>query len=204
MPADLGPQLDTPLLQNFGSTESYLYCLRPKYSLTAQGIEAALREFSLNGDLTAFGQIQGLYVRSSGSYHQLLWMQTEGAVRFDRAFDLTVDAPGRDVPTLPRPPGRRTLSVALDEAPVLNSYAVAGDHEGALTAYREQLLAQGISVLSPPTPGGTKSRSLVARTERETFLILLHVHESQSAADPTRASAPSRRKAELSITRLLP
>jgi hypothetical protein len=189
------PIMAAPALEGRGETESYAYCIRPQSALTAQGIKETLHRFSTTHDFGALGQFQGMYVRSSGDQHQILVMQLVGELKVEEAFDPNHDVPGQDMGSLPRPSGRRRFSVSHNDAPLINTYQIDGTPETALATYRDQLLHRGISVLTPAGPVSSPTRSLVARTASDTFLVLLHPGKASSFADS--------RPAALSITRLI-
>ena len=208
---DVEPALvPTPMLKSRGKTESYIYCIRPKRHLSAAGIETMAREFSDSRDLSAIGQMGGLYVRSSGQRHQILMIEMPGRFLVDRAFPKQGDVSGLDSAELPRPEGRRTLSVAFEGRPVQNAYSVEGDRRSVLDQYAQKLREEKLSLLTPPAPDGRGAFSLVARTQRDTFLVIAHAGDRFSRyqdetsifnGEPQKGSA--RGHTTLSITRLI-
>lgn len=195
------PLFDAPLIEARGEKESYLYCLRPKRPINAEGIQAALMEFSDDQDLSAVGQFQGLYLRSDGDRHQLLIMQTDGPALLKQAFSSQKDAPGADMDQLPRPSGRRNLSLLYNDQPHFNSYVMQQSSNEALALYTEQLRANGVSLLSPSRSLSAKKKSLIARTANDTYLIIAHeprIRESTSSSSP-----PPVPGSLLSVTRLV-
>lgn len=195
------PLFDAPLIEARGEKESYLYCLRPKRPINAEGIHAALMEFSDDQDLSAIGQFQGLYLRSDGERHQLLIMQTEGPALLKQAFSPQKDAPGADMDQLPRPSGRRNLSLLYNDQPHFNSYVMPQSSNEALALYTEQLHANGVSLLSPSSSPSASKRSLIARTANDTYLIIAHeprIRESTLSSSPQHAPGSL-----ISITRLV-
>ncbi len=194
------PLFASPSLQKRGEKESYFYCLRPRRPLTPEGIESSVAAFGATRNLYDLGQIEGIYLRTSGDRHRMLLIQSQQHAQLDRAFPRKGDAPGSDHPELPRPKGRRSLSCTLGQHPVLNIYEVARDEDQkgppsnvlettrALVSYKEQLVAQGLHVITPTRQGHASDRTLIARTASNTYLVVAH---------------PSQRGAILSITRLV-
>lgn len=134
-----------PLLLGQNAQERFGYCVRPHEPLDAAGLTALLRAFERTGDVSSLGQFFGVYVRSHHKHRRMLTFETEGAFYPDRAFRAEGDVPGRDLPQLPRPRGRRTLSVELDRRPLITAYASAKPH-AALSAYARQLEEAGLVV----------------------------------------------------------
>lgn len=205
--SDQVPLFSAPLIEARGAKESYLYCLRPNRPTNAEGISAALSEFSSDQDLTALGRFQGIYLRSEGDHHQLLIMETQGPALLKRAFERHQDAPGSDMEELPRPAGRRSLSLLYSDKPHFNYYVMDESSEEVLAHYAEQLRASGISLLSPSSHA-SKRKSLIARTERDTFLIVVHKRNSRDHHSNDRLSSSASEKGPnlgsvLSITRVV-
>ncbi len=191
--------MSAPMIERRGPLESYIYCIQPRRRLDLSGIEATVKSYSTSGDLDDVGRFQGVYVRSNGSSHRLLVLQSEGAIHFTRAFPRKNDAPGRDAPALPRPPGRRTFSIGLDDRPLMNIYELTDHHttpsqrSGILDDYAAQLRSAGINVIFNDGPEGGLKGSLVARTSKETYLVFQH-HIDQEG---------SHFRPSLSVTRLV-
>lgn len=142
---------------------------------------ARLRAFASSADLHDVGDLRYAFVeRTRGSTHVVTFW-TEGSFRFREAFPREGDAPGRDVPNLPRPPGSRRIFSAWEETEpqtmTIYSSATGGKME-LKRFYERELPTRGWRVLEPdesrsPRPRGVDGLVLEAELgDASVFLVL--------------------------------
>ena len=149
---------------------------------------ARLRAFAVSYDVSAIGALRFVWAQRAGRTTSYIAVWTEGRLPLRAMFPERGDAPGRDVPEVPRPRGaRRVLSAfQAQREPLLVSYVAAESPARLAAGYREQLLGLGFEVhqvhsdardtqyfllrrgtmltaaIVGATPGGTASISLFA------------------------------------------
>lgn len=148
-----------PLLLGQNERERFGYCIKPHHALDLEGLTTLLQAFERSGDVSALGQFLGVYLRSHENHRRMLIFESEGAFYPDRAFPSEGDVPGRDHPLLPRPTGRRTLSVELDHQPVITAYESSAPRT-TIQDYGRKLEKDGFSVDALTAPShSTRSKS---------------------------------------------
>jgi len=151
-----------------GNTEGVLACIDTERPLGPVELARRLEQFAKTGDLSAVGQLRYVLARNDGSVTSLLILWTDGSVPLLQMFPRSGDAPGRDVPDVPRPrDSDRLLSAADQTAPYTITVYRSRQASGALTLewYTKALKERGWLVV------GAKVGSLVARRGARTLLI---------------------------------
>lgn len=164
--------------------DQYAFCLKPRRELSRQGMAEMAREFLETGDLSALGQYQGVFVRSSQDGVALLALKNHGSLVLGDLFPRYRDVAGADIAELPRPRGQRTFSVLHNQRPALTAYRTEKTTEQALDDFEQQTRAAGLVVLRPPTNTGKTAQTLFVRTPSESFLIT----SSASSGDGEKGS----------------
>lgn len=124
-------------------------CLDPMgRELSPAAVLGALERFLETGDLAAVGELRLVFARRGESRTAFLAIWTEGPTALLDAFPATGDAPGRDVPGVPRPPrSRRILSAYEAETdPELAIYESDATAEATAEHYRDAMKALGYAL----------------------------------------------------------
>lgn len=110
---------------------------------------AQLRALARHLDLTQLGELQVMRAEQAGSALHVVGVRSGGPLPLLDMFPRHGDAPGVDLPHVPRPPGaRRLLSVyESGRAPSLAVYERPGSPATLLAAEAGQLRAQGFSAV---------------------------------------------------------
>lgn len=177
---ELGLSPELPLMRSFivesgNENERSAYCLRPAQELSVAGLINLVNLFTQSADLNQFGTWQGLYARREGDQHggdriALLSIETQGELRPDLLFPSNSDAPGADFSELPRPKGRRLLSLNYGDSPRLNTYAVETALGESLTHYGRKAVAAGLRV-ERPAENDTEGNALFIRTQEQSYIV---------------------------------
>jgi hypothetical protein len=121
-----------------------------------------LEQLAQDGDLNRLGPVRMARVeaRAQGSF--FIVAASDGALPLPLMFPETGDAPGLDLPFVPRPPdARRVLSVwQLGRAPRINVYETSRALADVWPAYLRSLSSLGFSTLSDSHDGGMRAALL--------------------------------------------
>jgi hypothetical protein len=142
--------LDATLHEN-GDHDGYVACLDLGPSAPHAGeLIDRLRAFVISGDVARVGDLRFVWARRDAELTHYVALWTEGSLPLRTAFPERADAPGVEVPHIPRPePSQRVLSAWQQaQAPLLVSYRAQGSAHELAGRYREQLVTQGFTVRS--------------------------------------------------------
>ncbi len=142
------PALDGVLRGQHGGA-GYVACLDlGGVTLAPRDLIGRLRALRASGDLRALGQLRFAWARREGAATAYVAVWSEGSLPLRAMFPARGDAPGRDLPGVPRPAGaRRVLSAWQQErAPMLVGYRAALPAAQLMARYRVALEAQGFHV----------------------------------------------------------
>lgn len=123
-----------------------------------------VHRFLRSGDVSDIGYVRYVRAEQDGADVFLVMFWNDGPFNIRRMFPTSGDAPGVDIPGLPRPPkSRRVLSAWEEgEGPALNLYEVEGMSADASDRhYRATLAEQGWHALNPESSGTRKTRGLM-------------------------------------------
>lgn len=166
----LGPEgsvLPIPIWQVQSKSEAFVACVTPAAPLTLSGLRRMSGRFQASSDLAAWGSFGFAHAVRTSDRTSVLVASTGQTLDLPRMFPASGDAPGSDLPLLPRPAGRRTLSVSLDESPMLAAYATQRPPLAAISSYAEQLEMAGFAVKRQDDQKG----ALIARGSGITALV---------------------------------
>lgn len=169
------PLIKRLIFESGNEQEHSAYCLRPAHEMSLAGLEQMSRAFIESGDLSRLGTWQGLYARREGNEKDgyqvaLLSIEARGQLNPHTLFPSDKDAPGADFENLPRPPGRRVLSLSHDGTPHLNTYALGTSALESIHAYEKSARRSGLRV-EHPAEGGTPGRALFIRSPHQSYLV---------------------------------
>lgn len=107
-----------------------------------------VRAFLATGNLAEVGDLRFIWARRSGKTTSYVAVFTEGPVPLLSMFPAHADAPGLDLPELPRPThSQRLLSTwQEDQAPMLVSYRIAAPLATAEADFRALLVQHGYAI----------------------------------------------------------
>jgi hypothetical protein len=151
-----------------GQTEGVLACIDTGRPLSVGELMRRLDAFVKTGDLSAFGQLRYVMARRDGSATSLLVLWTDGSMPLLKMFPQTGDAPGHDVPGVPRPGGsQRLLSTSYQGLPytVTVYRSPKGGTSSLVEWYAKTLGKDGWRVVP------AKDGALVARRGKRTLVI---------------------------------
>lgn len=141
--------VQVPVFFAESESEAQVFCLRPARELSLRGAQDLMDAFESTGDLSRIGRIQGAYLRRGQRGHSLLTVESKGPVVLSKMFPSSGDAPGDDFSELPRPAGKRLLSLSRDGSPALAVYESAAARGAALDEYQQVLQDRGLYVRRP-------------------------------------------------------
>jgi len=95
--------------------QGVLACIETDRALTVAELARRLRDFERTGNLASVGKLRYVLARREAGVTSLLVLWTDGDAPLLRMFPESGDAPGRDVPDVPRPVGSRRLLSAADQ-----------------------------------------------------------------------------------------
>jgi hypothetical protein len=127
----------------------YLACLDlATDQLETSELIARLQAFAESGDVAKVGDLRFVWARRAREQTSYVALWSEGPLPLPVAFPEAGDAPGVDLPSLPRPERSvRVLSAwQRDAAPSLVSYRSEATLDELETSYRRQLSSLGLSV----------------------------------------------------------
>lgn len=154
--------------RNVGKDLGLLACIETGRRLGVAELTRRLEQFVKTGDLSSIGQLRYVLARRGGDVTSLLVLWTDGSVPLSKMFPKTGDAPGRDVPDVPRPrDSDRLLSATNQAVPYgITVYRVRATHETSIQDwYSKTLNEQGWRVVA------RKGGSLVARRGERVILV---------------------------------
>lgn len=126
------------------------------------------RSFLSTGDLAAFGELRYFLVQPNeqgGSTVLAAW--TQGSAKLLQMFPEHGDAPGGDLPNIPRPvEAQRQLSAGVPGKGHLVSYSLGLSIDSALDRYRTQLIRTGWTIRKVDAP-----HSVLALSGRRAVLV---------------------------------
>jgi hypothetical protein len=130
----------------------YVACIQqPGHRPDIQTLQARLAAFNKSGDLSELGRFHYVYATDLGQERRVVAVWTQGPFRPYALFPADGDAPGEEIPGIPRPPsGRRSLSAGeLGTPQTLNIYIECEQSAEELAGfYREQLVRNQWTLLS--------------------------------------------------------
>ena len=132
-----------------------LACIDTQRPLGVSELTARLQEFVTTGNLSAIGSLRYVLARREKSVTSLLVLWTEGDAPLLQMFPKTGDAPGYDVPGIPRPDhASRVFSANEDDAPYsLTTYqSLATSPASAIEWYKSQLQQRGWRITGSQQP----------------------------------------------------
>jgi len=91
-----------------------LTCIDTERSLSVFELSERLQRFVKSGDLSDLGKLRYVLARRDGAVTSLLVLWTDGSAQILKMFPKVGDAPGRDVPDVPRPENADRLLSASD------------------------------------------------------------------------------------------
>jgi hypothetical protein len=131
-----------------GETSALAGCLvGPGLATSTDALMAQLRALSSDLDLSRLGELRVLRAeRARGSLH-VVSVRSSGPLPLARMFPRRGDAPGNDLPRVPRPPDARRLLSAYEggRAPALAIYTRPGGLEELLRAEADALAEVGFA-----------------------------------------------------------
>lgn len=142
-------------------------------------ILARVEDFVATGDLSRVGGLRYVYAEQTETGTHFVTFASTGELPVMAMFPAEGDAPGADVPGVPRPPGSRRLLSATDtQAPVSMTMFVRSDLDvdGMERFYRESLTDSGFSLLEDeenPFVSRDGATALVAERDDTTYVIVL-------------------------------
>lgn len=126
------------------SGQGVLACIDTGRPLALKELTERLGTLTKTGDLSALGHLRYVLAKREGEVTSLLVLWTDGSAPVLRMFPKTGDAPGRDVPDVPRPEkARRLLSAADLGAPYSITVYRSSSSPEALQRWYVEALAKG-------------------------------------------------------------
>jgi hypothetical protein len=136
-------------------------------TVDASTLTERAQAFLKDGDLAAFGELRYFLVFPARTGSTFLTAWTRGRTPLLSLFPEQGDAPGEDLPGIPRPADtQRQLSAGVPGKGRLTSYGTAHSLNVALERYQAQLLQAGWNVRKIDAPD-----SLLARLGERTVLV---------------------------------
>lgn len=176
------PGMFEGMYRHEGNHDGVLACIDTGGPLGVTELARRLQKFVATGNLADVGKLRYVLARRQGSVTSVLVIWTENNAHLLQMFPKSGDAPGHDVPDVPRPEGAERLLSATDlAAPYgITVYRAIGRSPDALRDwYRARLTERGWIIAKP-----TKSGTLVAHRGSRTLVV----HVALSAAGLTLAT----------------
>lgn len=158
------------VIQATDRKEQALYCFKPAHPLSLRGIAVMARTFKDSRDLNDLGTWKGVYAKAGDNSVSFLTLEAQGSFRPELMFPKTGDVPGEEFKELPRPPGRRTLSIAHNENTALNTYLSPLSLVDSLSDYETQLKNSGLRS-ERPAQTGTPGNVLFLRSHSVSYVV---------------------------------
>lgn len=137
---------EPPVFMQQMEGEGVAFCMKPREALSLDLFASFARASDTPFDLTRLGVYQSLFVRSGKDTITALSVEILDGFVPERMFPVDGDVPGRDFADLPRPPGKRVLSISLHDAPVLNTYQTRSTLSETLADLRARLGASSVAL----------------------------------------------------------
>jgi hypothetical protein len=166
-----GPAHATPIVRSQSALEGVLGCF---VAADDTSLIDRLLAFGETGDLTTLGELRATWVMASGDERRYVLIAARDTLALSQMFPSTGDAPGVDVPSLPRPPeARRVLSTfQRGEAPMLVAYRSTLEAAALERRYLELLETADRHVEHAPTRSGEETALLVRDPESAQLVLL--------------------------------
>jgi hypothetical protein len=141
-----------------------------------------LRAFVASGDLACVGDLRFVWARRDGPETSYVALWSEGPLAIRSAFPAQGDAPGADLPELPRPAHSVRILSAWQEqqAPMLAGYQSPGSASALSARYWQQLVAAGF-VLRPLPSSAECARCLQIESGRSAAIAVFSEDEGRGA-----------------------
>jgi hypothetical protein len=149
--------------------QGVLACIDTERPLTVVELVRRLQDFGRTGNLASVGALRYVLARREADVTSLLVLWTAGDAPLLRMFPESGDAPGREVPDMPRPVGSRRLLSAVDQTSpyAITVYRSEGSSPISVrTWYERELQSQGWRVSRTK-----EENALVVRRAGRTILI---------------------------------
>jgi hypothetical protein len=167
-----GPAHTTPIVRSQSALEGVLGCF-----VTADDASLANRlvTFAETGDLATLGELRATWVMNGDDERRYVLIAARDTVALSRMFPRKGDAPGVDVPGLPRPPeATRVLSsFQHGEAPMLVAYRSTLEVNALERLYIGSLETATRHVERAPRRDGPDETALFVRDLDRAHLVLL-------------------------------
>ncbi len=158
---------DSNALRRATHEHGYLVCFEPRSGALSLGIASdRARAFLEDFDAAHFGTLHFVLVEHQARETLVVHVSSDGPLPLLAAFQNQHDAPGRDLPGVPRPAGSRRALSAWDEdhAQALEIYrAPATGTQALVGSYRAALERAGFRVLVPHREGSAGPTLMLAR-----------------------------------------
>lgn len=188
--------LEVPLQKDSASI-----CFVPAEDLITPSFWPELMSDLLSLDLSRLGKFHAFLLRSSSpSTISLLHIELD-RLPVGQLFPVLGDAPGTELPQVPRPPGRRVLSLSAQRQQssplaLMNSYLLSGSSDATLARYRGQLERAGWHITSQHT-----TDAIVAQSSQNTLIVTATPAFDSNGGTPT---SPTQIEKTLLFLSLLP
>lgn len=175
--------LDGVLVQPRGAGTA-IACIDPMgQSNEASALLARLQRFLALGDLAELGRLRYAWVEPAAQGSAFLTLWSEGSLPLLQQFPASVDAPGADLPDLPRVEGSRRLLSAALETSALAIY-VHQDQSLEMVAARYEQTLERAGYVKTATPGDARLYGKPGRT------LLLSLQQADGASYVTLLARP--------------
>lgn len=181
--------------------DSVSICFVPAEDLITPSFWPELMSDLLSLDLSRLGKFHAFLLRSpSPGTTSLLHVELD-RLPVGQLFPALGDAPGTELPQVPRPHGRRVLSLSAQRPQssplaLMNSYLLPGSSEAILTRYRGQLEEAGWHISSQHT-----TDAIVAQSSQNTLIVTATPAFDSNGGTPT---SPTQIEKTLLFLSLLP
>jgi hypothetical protein len=131
-----------PIVRTRSADQGFIGCIVPP---AGQSITEGLSALATTHDLAALGELRATWVLQGQGATRYVSVASDGALALPSMFPSEGDAPGVDVPDLPRPPAaRRLLSTWQDRTtPLIVSYQSTLPLDELEQRYSSELVAAG-------------------------------------------------------------
>lgn len=172
------------ILSYHDENRGYVACIDTgNRKLSPREVIRRVKSFFKTGELSEIGEFRYVMAErvARGTSFMTLW--TDGPANLFRAFPQGVDAPGRDIEIIPRPPESRRLLSAWesDQAPAIFTYVTELLSAAQVNGfYRENLVQSGWEVLKSRSNSSTREGSvLLAVRDGQTVSIDIREGDTQ-------------------------
>lgn len=177
--------LPPPLFHAENDTDGYVACLKPAFPLTPERLAHWVRQSAAAGNLSSLGTYQGVYVRKEGEHLVVVSAELLDGLHLSEMFPPLGDCSGSDFSELPRPKGRRTLSIASTSKTGLTAYssnlpagrAVQDFLRGLPPHLKVREFTSGSGGASPTTDRGTAA---LLQNSQSTFIVSASGSDTES------------------------